>query len=102
MQTEAAANKPTGLAFEQGRDSSLIVHLSGSWRMHHGLPSAARVMHEIDHSRPVRIVFDTRELGEWDSGLLTFVVRATEIGRSRKVPIDLEGLPEGLVHLVEL
>ena len=102
MQAEAVDNQLTSLTFERGKDSSLTVHLSGSWRMHHGLPSVGRVLHEIDHSKPGRIKFDTTGLGEWDSGLLTFVVRATELSKSRSIPFDLDGLPEGLVRLVEL
>src|SRR5271156_1435847 len=104
MQVEAIAAKPlTGLNFERGKDSSLIVHLAGSWRMHHGLPSAVAVRHELDKTPPVRLVtFETGQLGEWDSGLLTFVVRASEISESRKVKVDLSGLPEGLVRLIEL
>jgi phospholipid/cholesterol/gamma-HCH transport system permease protein len=102
MQVEAATNELTSLNFERGRDSSLIIHLAGSWRMHHGLPSVGRVLREIDQSAPRQIRFDTTDLGEWDSGLLTFVVRATELGQSRRIPVDLAGLPEGLVRLVEL
>ena len=70
--------------------------------MHHGLPSVGRVLHEIDHSKPQRLKFETSDLGEWDSGLLTFVVRTTELSQSRKIPFDLDGLPEGLVRLVDL
>ncbi|MGO9607724.1 MAG: MlaE family ABC transporter permease [Candidatus Binataceae bacterium] len=104
MQVEATAAKPlTELNFERGKDSSLIIHLGGSWRMHHGLPSAVAVRHELDKTPPVRLVtFETGQLGEWDSGLLTFVVRASEICESRKVKVDLTGLPEGLVRLIEL
>jgi phospholipid/cholesterol/gamma-HCH transport system permease protein len=103
MHAEAVAKTSTELTFERGKDSSLIVHLAGSWRMHHGLPSVGRVLHEIDQFPGVqRITFDTSDLGEWDSGLLTFVVRATDLAQLRKIPIDLSGLPEGLVRLIEL
>ena len=102
MQAEAVTNELTSLNFERGNDSSLIIHLAGSWRMHHGLPSVGKVLHEIDRSAPHQIRFDTTGLGEWDSGLLTFVARTTELSRSRKIPFDLAGLPEGLVRLVEL
>jgi phospholipid/cholesterol/gamma-HCH transport system permease protein len=102
MQAEAVTNELTSLNFERGNDSSLIIHLAGSWRMHHGLPSVGKVLHEIDRSAPRRIRFDTTGLGEWDSGLLTFVARTTELSRSRKIPFELDGLPEGLVRLVEL
>src|SRR6516225_10332932 len=102
MEAEAATDQVTDLTFEQGRDSSLIIHLIGSWRMHHGLPSVGRVLHEVNQTKPRRIGFETSRLGAWDSGLLTFVARTTDLGRSRNIPVVLDGLPEGLVRLVEL
>lgn len=102
MQAEATTNQVTDLSFELGQDSSLIIHLIGSWRMHHGLPSVGRVLHEVDQTKPQCIRFETTRLGAWDSGLLTFVARTTELGRLRKIPVALDGLPEGLVRLVEL
>jgi len=103
MVAEAATNQvTTDLSFELGRDASLVIHLIGSWRMHHGLPSVGRVLHEVDRTKPQRIRFEASHLGAWDSGLLTFVARTTELGRLRNIPVALDGLPEGLVRLVEL
>jgi phospholipid/cholesterol/gamma-HCH transport system permease protein len=102
MEAEAATNPVTDLSFELGQDSSLVIHLIGSWRMHHGLPSVGRVLHEVNQAKPRRIGFETSQLGAWDSGLLTFVARTTDLGRSRNIPVSLDGLPEGLVRLVEL
>jgi phospholipid/cholesterol/gamma-HCH transport system permease protein len=102
MEAEAATEQVTDLSFELSRDSSLIIHLVGSWRMHHGLPSVGRVLHEVNQTKPRSIGFETSRLGAWDSGLLTFVARITELGRSRNIPVALDGLPEGLVRLVEL
>lgn len=102
MEAEAATDQVTDLSFELSRDSSLIIHLVGSWRMHHGLPSLGRVLHEVNQTKPRSIGFETSRLGAWDSGLLTFVARTTELGRSRNIPVALDGLPEGLVRLVEL
>jgi phospholipid/cholesterol/gamma-HCH transport system permease protein len=102
MEAEAATDQVTDLSFELSRDSSLIIHLVGSWRMHHGLPSVGRVLHEVNQTKPRSIGFETSRLGAWDSGLLMFVARTTELGRSRNIPVALDGLPEGLVRLVEL
>ena len=102
MEAEAATNPVTDLRFELGQDSSLVIHLIGSWRMHHGLPSVGQVLHEVNQAKPRRIGFETSQLGAWDSGLLTFVARTTDLGRSRNIPVSLDGLPEGLVRLVEL
>src|SRR5262249_37570920 len=102
MEAEKTTDQVTDLTFEQGRDSSLIIHLIGSWRMHHGLPSVGRGRTEVDSTKPRRIEFDASRLGPWDSGLLTFVARTTDLGRSRNIPVTLDGLPEGLLRLVEL
>jgi phospholipid/cholesterol/gamma-HCH transport system permease protein len=49
-----------------------------------------------------RISFDTRDLGGWDSGFLTFLIKIFETCSKAKVEVDKEGLPEGVRRLIDL
>ena len=55
-------------------------------------------------SRPgVRnLVFDSRELADWDSGLLTFLVNLGKFCSQQKISLNSDGLPQGAQRLLEL
>ncbi len=99
----STAAPPTGdLTLDRPGDGSLVIRLAGAWRLEAGLPSTELVERELDSDVPKRIGFDTEGLGRWDSGILTFLVAVSRLGRERDVDVDLSGLPEGLQRLVAL
>ena len=54
---------------------TLKVILSGDWQLGGALPGADQVQQRLESRPGVRnLVFDTRELTHWDTGLLTFLV----------------------------
>ncbi|MCH7991636.1 MAG: ABC transporter permease [Gemmatimonadetes bacterium] len=100
MPTEAP---PTGdLTLHRPSDGSLLIRLAGTWRLEAGLPPTAAVERELSTDLPTRVVFDTEGLGAWDSGILTFLVAVSRLGREHGVVVDWAGLPEGLQRLVSL
>ena len=74
------------LSFAYAEDGSLVLRLAGAWRLNDGLPSASVVEREMS-SRPGTpgIGFDTAQLGDWDTGLLTFVSRVSALCRARGI-----------------
>jgi len=76
--------------------------LAGTWRLEAGLPSTELVLREFEGNPPTRIGFETQGLGAWDSGVLTFLVAVSKLGREHGVLVDLSGLCEGLQRLVAL
>ena len=50
----------------------------------------------------VRFTFDTKELTDWDSGLLTFVLRLVRYTKQKDIAIDPSGLPKGMLGLIDL
>jgi phospholipid/cholesterol/gamma-HCH transport system permease protein len=103
MPAERKAADPSSVTFERGSDSSLTVHLSGSWRMRHGLPTGDLLNRELMRSGEVRrVVFEASDLGDWDSGLLVFVMRAIENCKARKIDTDISGLPAGVKRMIDL
>ena len=52
--------------------------------------------------KPTRLTFDAAELGEWDSGLLTFLIGVNDLCLKRRLPADWSPLPEGVRGLIQL
>jgi phospholipid/cholesterol/gamma-HCH transport system permease protein len=82
---------------------TLLVALSGSWRLQDEVPSLTGVAQALDAApRLQRLMFDTTALTAWDSGLVTFLLDIFELGAQRQIAVDQEGLPSGLRRLLHL
>ncbi|HEX6439930.1 MAG TPA: ABC transporter permease [Candidatus Binatia bacterium] len=91
------------LALRWANDVTLVVELSGDWRLRGGLPSASSVKHELELSSKVRdVTFEARDLTSWDTSVLTFLVEVSELCRARAINMDRTGLPAGVQRLLEL
>ena len=94
---------PCKLGFARPNDETLLIRLSGSWTVENRRPSADDIRKEIESGpRIARITFDTIDVSNWDSGLLTFLTKV--IGRCSRdgVAVDKQGLPEGVQKLLLL
>jgi phospholipid/cholesterol/gamma-HCH transport system permease protein len=81
----------------------LLIRLSGDWKLKAGLPGLAELGKQLESpARPRQLSFETSRLGEWDSGLLAFLVGLQEICRTHEVQFDVASLPEGARRLVGL
>ena len=84
-------------------DGVLLVRLKGIWKIVHPLPSADVVEKQLTTGLHVeRVSFDTSELTDWDSGLLTFLMNVKEFCSQNKIRIETDGLPEGARRLLRL
>ncbi len=94
---------PSEISFNHPTDDTLLVRLSGSWRMQDGLPSATEVEKQVESgSRVRRIAFDTRDITAWDSGLLTFLTKVITQSARSQIDLDREGLSSGVRRLLSL
>jgi phospholipid/cholesterol/gamma-HCH transport system permease protein len=92
-----------GIGVSQVEAGTLLLRLVGNWKLKGGLPTAAAVetaFRETGH--PLRLRFDARNLGTWDSGLLAFLFAVAELCRARGVEFDTRSLPEGARQLLKL
>ena len=87
-------------SFEQRPDAALVVRLGGSWSLESGHPSSGEIEQRVASAS--RISFDARELQGWDSSILTFLTKLTELCRQRQIAMDRSGLPPGIRRLLEL
>jgi phospholipid/cholesterol/gamma-HCH transport system permease protein len=91
------------LDLDRTPDGTLRIRLGGRWRLQGSLPGGSEVERQLEgDSETRRLVFDTNDLTEWDSGLLTFLRRVEGACVRREVEVDTEGLPEGARRLLAL
>ena len=103
MQAHKQSQWAGELSFARADKSTLVVRLSGDWHLRHGLPSPDLVAKQLDAPpKPTRLTFDAAELGEWDSGLLAFLIGVNDLCLKRRLPADWSPLPEGVRGLIQL
>ena len=91
------------MILEQPAADTLKVILAGDWKLGGELPGADKVQQRLETRPGVRnLVFDTRELAHWDSGLLTFLVNLHTFCSPKNILLNSAGLPEGAKKLLEL
>jgi phospholipid/cholesterol/gamma-HCH transport system permease protein len=91
------------LTLRWANEITLVVELSGAWRLRGGLPSASSVERELEPPRKARAVtFEARDLTSWDTSVLAFLVEVSELCRALAINMDRTGLPAGVRRLLEL
>jgi phospholipid/cholesterol/gamma-HCH transport system permease protein len=90
------------LSFEPGGDGTLRVRLAGHWTVAADVPGPALVQREVESRGARRIRYEASELAEWDSMLLTFLLKLREWSERAQVEADASGLPEGVNRLLDL
>src|SRR5436190_21508618 len=81
----------------------LPLYLAGDWRLKTGLPTPAVIEKQLEDSSGLRLLtLDASDLGDWDSGLLAFLVGIEELCRARRIDLDTGNLPEGARRLLRL
>src|SRR5690242_15846305 len=99
----SALSESKNISLERTGDGNLVVRIASEWRLRHGMPSADQVKQELVREPQVRrVVYDARQLREWDSSLASFVTGVDEICRALGIDADRTGLPQGLQRLVRL
>jgi phospholipid/cholesterol/gamma-HCH transport system permease protein len=89
--------------FDRPAAETLLIRLSGRWTLHEGLPSVDAIRNQMNSDGALRrVVFDTQELSEWDSGLLTLLLEVLDQCETREIDVDREGLPLGVRRLLDL
>ena len=92
-----------GLKIEKGTDGGFRIILAGDWKVGNQLPSVQAVADELAASDGSRgVAFDTRALGGWDSGLLTFLLAVIGHCERQKLAVERKGLPPGVNRLLTL
>lgn len=101
--TQGANQKQDQLHLRRLEDNSLLIQLSGSWRMQDGLPSFQEMQKQIQGESGIqRLTFDTEGLSSWDSGFITFLLKILNLGSELGIEVDRTHLPDGVQRLLHL
>src|SRR5262245_27075590 len=91
------------VSFDRHADGSLLIRLSGAWRLKGGIAPAGELERELQSAGgSSRVAFDTGNLTGWDSSILTFLTNVSELCRQKHLTVDRDGLPSGIRRLLEL
>lgn len=91
------------MIIEQPAADTLKVILSGDWMLGGDLPGADKVQQMLASRAGVRnLIFDTRQLASWDTGLLTFLMNVQTFCTRQSIRLDRDGLPAGAKKLLAL
>ena len=98
MASAQVTGQPSGeLDVSRLSDDTLLVRLTGSWRIQNELPSATQIQQQVEADDQIRrLCFDTDGVTDWDSGLLTFLLNLQDQFAQRQLAVDRAGLPEGV------
>ena len=95
--------RPPEAIFEPITTDTLVLRLSGTWRIGEQIPS----LNEID--RPLsandgikKVVLDTTDLSGWDSHFLVFITDLKQLLAEKQIDLDTSNLPEGVVNILTI
>jgi phospholipid/cholesterol/gamma-HCH transport system permease protein len=82
---------------------TLRVRLAGQWTLQAALPSTAEVQARIQAAPGLRrLSFAASDLADWDSALLTFLLKLKKLCDQSQIEFDRAGLPHGVQRLLAL
>ncbi len=94
---------PSRVSFDQPATDTLLVRLSGSWRIEDTLPSPAEVRQRVESLPGIRrMVFDSGDITGWDSSLIAFLGKVLADNDRHQIDTDRSGLPGGVQRLLAL
>jgi phospholipid/cholesterol/gamma-HCH transport system permease protein len=101
VESYAAGEAGRRLALRRPAEGDLMVVLAGRWCLDETLPPREAVERELT-AVVRRLTFDTAALGDWDSGLLTFLAGVLKACAARGIAVDQGSLPEGVRRLLAM
>lgn len=94
---------PPRLSIDRPLADTVRLTLHGTWTLGQPLPSSSDLEKALETPpKAQRLAFDAKNLGAWDSGLLTFLVRVKDLCSRNGMTLGEEGLPEGARRLLRL
>jgi phospholipid/cholesterol/gamma-HCH transport system permease protein len=78
------------------------IHLLGDWVIGNQLPDTEFIFEKLADSKNKEIEINTKALSNWDSGLITFLVKLRNYANKEKIEVNYSALPEGAQRLLKL
>lgn len=88
--------------YELNQTSSPSLTFTGDWQFETGLPDTDELITRLENISSGTLLFEGANLGRWDSGLVTLLLRLLDHCQRQNISVDASGLPEGLQRLLRL
>ena len=92
---------PPQLVFSNPAKAELQLVLAGSWTLTGNLPPVSAIQDRL-RDDIASISFDGTAISNWDTGLLTWLVKLIKLAKDRNIHLNLDGLPDGVHRLITL
>ena len=94
---------PERLIFDYSLPKTLLIKLSGDWRISAGLISVNEVSSQLaSHPDIIQINFNVSPDLKWDSGLVAFLLKLIKECAHKNIQVAREGLPREAQKLLAL
>ena len=98
-----AAGKLPEVSITRPTNDTLCLGLSGDWRIGQPIPSIGEMEKQLKSEPGVqKLAFDTSEVADWDSSLLTFLIDLNDFCSENNIVLEKDGLPQGVDKLIAL
>ena len=88
----ASTHSPAAIALSQPDNATLLIQMSGVWKIGADLPKADEAIQLLISSPTIKhLKFDAQQVDDWDSSLLTFLVKIITHCQSNKIETDQQG-----------
>jgi phospholipid/cholesterol/gamma-HCH transport system permease protein len=101
--TSASPGRGWELRLDRPAPDTLRIQLGGSWRLRDRLPAPDDIERALAGPSGLRrVVFEARDVGAWDTGLVAFVMKVVRCAEGAKITVDRQALPAGVNRLIAL
>ncbi len=97
-----AADTSENIDIQLRKDRTVRITLAGTWKMKDGLPAVEDVLKRLPAEDIKTVVIEGESIVEWDSSLLSFILKMTALLEKKGINIDTTGLPGGVQGLFSL
>ncbi len=95
-------SRPAEVIFQLDGDR-LCLRLEGDWRLQAAHPEFAGFIMQLNQGAKISgVMFNSDELGHWDSALVSYLAGLVKLCRERQLGVDDTGLPDGIRRLLKL
>ena len=94
--------QPATVDLQPGDAGLLKIRLAGDWILAGPLPPLQDVLDRVRSESPSGVAFETDDLGDWDTALLTTLLAIHRAAEGKGIAVSDEQLPDGARRLLRL
>ncbi len=91
------------MSLSRPSEGMLLVGFSGNWLLGSELPDLDQLRGQLSTApQPKRVGFESQDLGQWDSALISFLLKLYQTCQEKGIELEQPGLPDGARKLLHL